>query len=152
MDKKQLTHIGIYGIIINKQQILVIQKNRGPYKGKFDLPGGGMEYGEDLDTAIKREIKEEVGGDIQKIEPFINISYTAEWIENNTPTTTYHIGMYYLVTLQQPFAVKTDPDGHDSDGALWINISSIHEENTAPIAYKAISKYLEKNENHHQVI
>jgi len=42
-------YIGVYGIIINEGKILFIKKSRGPYKGMYDLPGGGVEYGESFE-------------------------------------------------------------------------------------------------------
>ena len=40
------THAGVYGIIRNAcNQLLVIRKRRGPYSGRFDLPGGSPKAG-----------------------------------------------------------------------------------------------------------
>lgn len=38
------------------------------HKGKWVLPGGNLEYGEKLDSAAKREFKEETGADIEDLE------------------------------------------------------------------------------------
>ena len=40
------THIGAYGILIRDGKIALIKKARGGYKGKYDLPGGGIEHTE----------------------------------------------------------------------------------------------------------
>lgn len=42
------THIGAYGIIIRNDKIALVRKARGGYKGKLDLPGGGIEFAENL--------------------------------------------------------------------------------------------------------
>jgi len=34
---------------------------------EYELPGGGWEYDEDFETAIRRELKEEVGVDVQAV-------------------------------------------------------------------------------------
>ena len=51
------THIGAYGLIINEEKIALIKKARGGYKGKLDLPGGGIEHTEIPSETVKREIE-----------------------------------------------------------------------------------------------
>lgn len=35
-------HFGGYGVCYRKNKLLCIEKNAGPYKGRFDLPGGSQ--------------------------------------------------------------------------------------------------------------
>jgi len=44
-------HVGAYGILIKDGKILLIKKSRGAYKGMYDLPGGGIEFGERYQSA-----------------------------------------------------------------------------------------------------
>ena len=134
---KENKHIGIYGICSQDNKILCIKKGRGPYKGLFDLPGGGIEFGEDLEKALEREIKEEVGVSIKNEGVFGNANHSSFWNDNGIPTHTHHIGLYYKVSLLSD-SIKTCPDGHDSEGAVWVDISSISKENVSPIAYKIL--------------
>ena len=53
--------IGVYGICINADGLLVIDKRLGPYRGRYDLPGGSIETGESLFEAMHRELAEETG-------------------------------------------------------------------------------------------
>ena len=55
------SHFGVYAAIFrNKQrEILLIKKARGPYTGRWDLPGGSPEINELLEETLIREIKEE---------------------------------------------------------------------------------------------
>lgn len=61
MTKKFHRAFGVYGIISGDDDLVVIKKNGGPYINRFDLPGGSLEDGEELQSAITREIKEETG-------------------------------------------------------------------------------------------
>ena len=40
-------------------QILLITRGRDPFKGHFAFPGGFVDYGEDPEQAVLRELKEE---------------------------------------------------------------------------------------------
>lgn len=134
---KKNKHIGIYGICQQGEKILFVKKSRGPYTGLFDLPGGGIEFGEDLETALCREFQEEIGGDIEIKKHIGNTDYSSVWENDGVPTKTHHIALYYEVSLHSQ-KIKTDADGHDSEGAVWLNINEIVQENTSPIAYKIL--------------
>jgi 8-oxo-dGTP diphosphatase len=49
------------GIIMYKKKLVLIKRGRPPFKGKFALPGGFVEYNEKVEDAITREMKEETG-------------------------------------------------------------------------------------------
>ncbi len=60
------------GVIQNPDDdFLICRKpiNRGVFPGQWALPGGGIEPGECMDDALRREIREEVGIDITDIQP-----------------------------------------------------------------------------------
>ena len=47
-------HFGVYGVCVQEGKLLCIEKTRGPYQHRFDLPGGSQEPGEGL-TETSRE-------------------------------------------------------------------------------------------------
>ncbi|MBE9487906.1 MAG: NUDIX hydrolase [Bacteroidetes bacterium] len=49
------------GIILKDKQILLIKRKNEPFKGKWALPGGFVEYGEKTEDAVIREVSEETG-------------------------------------------------------------------------------------------
>ena len=64
MEVNKKTRIGAYGLIIRENEIALIKKARGGYKGLLDIPGGGIEHGESPEETLIREIKEEAGADV----------------------------------------------------------------------------------------
>ncbi len=55
-------------LIEKNGKILLIRRKIEPFKGKLALPGGHIEYGETVENAIKREVKEETNLKIKLID------------------------------------------------------------------------------------
>ncbi|TFG58768.1 MAG: NUDIX domain-containing protein, partial [Spirochaetales bacterium] len=51
-------------------RLLFIRRNRNPGKGLLDLPGGFVDPAESAETAIRREIKEELGAALRDLRYF----------------------------------------------------------------------------------
>ena len=59
------------GILIEEGKILLIHRTKeieGYVRNYYVVPGGGIEEGETIEEATKRELKEEVGIDVELIE------------------------------------------------------------------------------------
>ena len=58
------------GLIFRRDFILLIERGREPLKGYWSLPGGLVEAGEKLRDALRREIREETGLQVQPVSMF----------------------------------------------------------------------------------
>ncbi|HDR51944.1 MAG TPA: NUDIX hydrolase, partial [Mariniphaga anaerophila] len=54
----------------NRFWVLLIQRGRQPFKGTWALPGGFAGIDELLETACKRELQEETGLKLEKMNQF----------------------------------------------------------------------------------
>lgn len=62
MSDLQVTRISAYGLVLNRDLILLCRlSSEMPEAGKWTLPGGGIEFGEDPEAAMIREVEEETG-------------------------------------------------------------------------------------------
>jgi 8-oxo-dGTP diphosphatase len=43
----------------NDRELLIEKRGRSPFKGKYSLPGGHVDYGETVEDAVLRELNEE---------------------------------------------------------------------------------------------
>ncbi len=47
--------------------VLLVRRSRSPFQGTWALPGGKIDYGETVETACRREVREETGLDIRDL-------------------------------------------------------------------------------------
>lgn len=102
MYNDSLYRLSLKCLIKNDDDEILVVKEAGRHF--WDLPGGGMEHGESVRTAIARELKEEVGFDgaftytiIDLDEPF-RLSSRAVWqarvvLEVKTSTNIFSVGV-----------------------------------------------------------
>jgi len=51
----------VFSLSGGKTQVLLVNRGREPYKGKWAVPGGFVEIDEELEDAVARELQEETG-------------------------------------------------------------------------------------------
>ena len=51
--------LAVSGAIFRDGKVLLVRRARSPAKGFYSLPGGRVEFGESLHTALHREVDEE---------------------------------------------------------------------------------------------
>ncbi len=140
MKKIIKTHVGAYGIIIKNDKIALVKKARGGYKGKLDLPGGGIEHTELPEEALKREVLEEAGININHYTLFNVYATNIMWeMEENLFEDLHHIGVIYLVKTNEE-KLKEDSDGLDSEGAKWYEIKELDKDNLSPFTRMALEE------------
>lgn len=62
-------------IMKGESEVLLVKRAKSPQKGKWALPGGKVEFGENHTEAIKREIREELDLDFAPNSSFIVDDY-----------------------------------------------------------------------------
>jgi ADP-ribose pyrophosphatase YjhB (NUDIX family) len=59
--------IGVGGVVIHDEKVLLVKLTYGPAQGKWLIPGGMVDPGETLGEAVKREIEEETGISVEPV-------------------------------------------------------------------------------------
>jgi len=85
--------------------------------GKWEFPGGMMDYGEDPEYALRREIREELGKEI-----IIGRLIHAQ-------TNIYKDGKHYLVLFYRCYLAERLPD---IDGCAWFSWTELAELDALP--------------------
>lgn len=119
---------GVYGIVIDDGKILL-----SPQHGfGYDLPGGGMEFGEDFEQTVIREVKEETGIDVQP-DKLLEIDTNLFVWEPNNPLKrkTMQSLMFYYQCYPTGGVLSTE--GFDDEEksyagmAEWVELSRLNE-------------------------
>lgn len=131
-----VNHIGVYGVYIKDNKLLCIRKERGPYKNRFDLPGGSQKEYESLTETLVREFQEETG---YQIGDYSNCrAYDVFVGEINR--TVHHIMVFYDVDVnlneQDAVLEKLEDELNDSSGLYWIDLKELDISNASPLILK----------------
>ncbi len=79
----------------------------------YELPGGHIDYGEEMVAGLKREIMEEIGREIAVGDPFAVFTYT------NHVKGSHSIEVaYFAAFVGDPANITLNPEDHA--GYLWV--------------------------------
>jgi 8-oxo-dGTP diphosphatase len=56
--------VGAAAVVIHEGCVLLIRRGQAPDAGEWSIPGGGVELGEAVEEALRREVREETGLEI----------------------------------------------------------------------------------------
>ncbi len=131
----QKLHLGVYGIIHKDDAILLVKKTRGPYTGRWDLPGGKMEHGETPVQALRRELKEETGCEVTS-EHLLNVlARVTDFVHEGEEISMHHVGIIFNIDHYDETTLKTAIHEEDVDGCAWIEKTNITEETVSPFVW-----------------
>ncbi len=97
--------------------VLLIERGREPFKGCYALPGGFVDYGEDIDEAVSREVAEETGLQGVSFDQFHTFGQPGRDPRGHTVSVVY-VG---LLRGERP-AVK---GGDDAAKAAWFPVNQL---------------------------
>ena len=62
-------HVGVGAVVIVDRRVLLVRRGKPPLQGRWMIPGGTVEWGERLEQALVREVREETGLVVRPREP-----------------------------------------------------------------------------------
>ena len=133
MDPDKIFNVRVYGLVINQNQEVLLSDEYMLDREMIKFPGGGLQFGEGLHDALKREFREEANQEIEIMEHF----YTTHFFQ-----AAFHdpnqqvISVYYQINLVPPINIKTSVKKFDFPKMInggqsfrWVKIQDILTEN-----------------------
>lgn len=119
---------------LDQNKILLVRQPRGPYAGKFDFPGGGIEFGESAEEALRREFVEEVAMEFDALQLIDNLTAVVDVPSSllNEPYLFYQIGMIY-----QAYGCRLIPgEKHGDLEHTWVDLMTLSEEQCSKLLWQ----------------
>lgn len=111
--------VTVDAILISKQNsVLLIERGREPFKGKWALPGGFIDMDEPLETACMRELEEETGIRITLLKQFKAFGA----VDRDPRHRTISV-IFYAFTEDEIIALA----GDDAAKAQWFPLDQLPE-------------------------
>ena len=108
----------VVAVIIDEDgQVLLTKRNVPPFQGEWVMPGGKIDLGEPIVEALKREVWEEVGLEVE-------VGRLIDVFEHVTPgSDNYHfIIIYYLCT---PLYCDVNHNRDEVAEARWVPVDQL---------------------------
>lgn len=132
--------------IVDEGTLLLVRKSEDDpnQAGKWEVPGGRMDFGEDVDPHLLREVQEEVGLTIEPGRPF----YVWQWQIHRVNRDGESVDMQIVAvarlcrpvtrTISQDHRVEEDYLGETE----WVPFSRILEYNLIPNMIPVVEAFL----------
>ena len=111
--------IAVGAIIRHQDRLVLIRRDKEPAKGAWTFPGGAVELGESLEDAVRREVLEETGLQVELGEVAMVID-RVDRDEAGVVRYHYIIVDYYA----RPVGGALHPGGDVSD-ARWVGLADL---------------------------
>lgn len=113
--------VGIGAIIVRNGKMLLEKRKNDPGKGRWSVPGGVVELGENVTQTVIREVKEETGLDVAEPE---HIDVVDQITRDENGRIKYHFVIVdYLVNLKG----GTLNAASDADALQWVSLDDVEK-------------------------
>lgn len=123
-----MPQVGVGAVALNDGRILLVRRGTAPAQGRWSLPGGRVEFGEDIHGAVLREFTEETGLEAV-VDRFLG------WAERmgEDPDPYHYVILDFVVDV---FSADAPVPGDDAVAAAWFDLETIAELDLADGLYE----------------
>ncbi|HYK08151.1 MAG TPA: NUDIX hydrolase [Candidatus Eisenbacteria bacterium] len=121
---KKYQEVAVGGFILNdKKEVLLVKRSETDdfLPRLWELPGGGLDFGENPTTGVQRELQEEVGLDIEVGRPLSVDNYFMEKGEEKI----HRVEISFLCTMTKPSQQVVL--SHEHSEYTWLSKENLKE-------------------------
>ncbi|MBU4564743.1 MAG: NUDIX hydrolase [Desulfarculus sp.] len=115
----ELPVVGVGGIVLAGDQVLLVKRGAEPSKGIWSIPGGAVEVGESLAQACAREVLEETALQVS-VGPMVEV--IERILRDPTGRVEYHYVLIDFLCFCQPLEPRA---GDDAAAAVWAGLDTL---------------------------
>ncbi|WP_051055784.1 NUDIX domain-containing protein [Allocoleopsis franciscana] len=125
------------GLFIQSDTVLMIHKMTGPEPDCWDLPGGGLQPGEPIIQALKREIREETG--LSEIRVGKLLTLVEGFFPNWRGQLLHSLSIIYQCAVESDSVVYPTGDREvGTKGVQWLPVAELTPDLCSTRSWKAL--------------
>ncbi|WGQ11458.1 NUDIX hydrolase [Pedobacter gandavensis] len=134
-------NVRVYGLLINADNQVLISDEQSGGKIFTKFPGGGLELGEGLIDALKREFMEECNAAVEVLDHI----YTTDFYEKSSFNDSQILSIYYMVKELHPLELdfKTIPFDFEGDSLQSFRWMDLKDLKVTDVTFKTDQKVVE---------
>lgn len=105
--------VGVGAVVVAEDRALIVRRAHEPRQGEWSLPGGRVELGETLLDAVRREIREETGLDVE-VGPIVEVFDRIHLVDDRV---RYHFVIVDYLCRPVGGALQA---GDDATAVAWV--------------------------------
>ncbi len=138
MLKLNRFNLRVYAILSNHNGEVLITHERYAERQFYKFPGGGLEFGEGALDCVQRELKEELGIEIETLEHFFT---TDEFVPSAFRKEDQIVSIYYKAQILENEViaqVDSNPGSAEILERIWVKPSDLESYLSFPMDLKVL--------------
>ncbi|MFA7653581.1 MAG: non-canonical purine NTP pyrophosphatase [Candidatus Magasanikbacteria bacterium] len=130
-----LRHIVVaVGILVKDKKMLITKRrdSRPQFNNRWEFPGGAVDDGENLESCLKREIKEETGYQIKILKQLPDLIVRSE--------SKYGYQVFLCVFIAAPISGRLQISANENTASQWVSLQQCLKKKFLPLNKMFIKK------------